>query len=262
MISSTKTSSPLYADKLIITSLQTGSFACVQTGGTFQNVGNGFSITITKTGGYIISCKFVADLSYTTNNSQSINYRLAVDGVEIDGTPGAAYKNVTTSGSFSLLQFIQTPLTTFTVGQVITLQAYKTNTDTAQIYYSAGSYEGFLQAELIDTAVPVRDSAGDLSLTEIDTGRRWIDGKRIYRKVINFGALPNAATKNVAHGITFDQIIDFYGITSNGTNRLPLSFVDGTYRISPWITTTNVTIATIVDMTAWTNTYVVIEFTK
>lgn len=142
-----------FATKVMVNSMQTGTFPCVQTGGVYQNVGNGFSISITETGLYRISCKFNADLPYSSVTDNSIRYRLAVDGVEINGTPGVAYKNV--AGGVALPVFIETVIQSFTAGQVITLQAYKTNTDLAQVYYNSGSYEGFIQAELVDKIVPV-----------------------------------------------------------------------------------------------------------
>ena len=40
------------------------------------------------------------------------------------------------------------------------------------------------------------------STSEVKTNDVWIDGKPIYRKVIDFGALPNTATKSVNHGIS------------------------------------------------------------
>lgn len=40
------------------------------------------------------------------------------------------------------------------------------------------------------------------STSEQDTGCKWIDGKPIYKKTVDIGALPNATTKTVAHGIT------------------------------------------------------------
>ena len=46
------------------------------------------------------------------------------------------------------------------------------------------------------------DNSNSYSTEEVKTGGTWIDGKPIYRKVVNFGALPNATSKN----ITFDNI--------------------------------------------------------
>jgi hypothetical protein len=142
-----------FVTKEILQSNQTGSFALVQTGGTYQNVGNGFSITIQKAGRYRITAKYHADISFTTNNSNSVIVRLAVNGAEIDGTPTVSYKNVTTSGSFTLPSTIQSPIINLNAGDVITLQGYKSNTDTCQLYYSAGAYEGYIQAEMIDAYV-------------------------------------------------------------------------------------------------------------
>ena len=46
------------------------------------------------------------------------------------------------------------------------------------------------------------DSSNSYSTAEVKTGGKWIDGKPIYRKVVDFGALPNATTKTV----TFDTV--------------------------------------------------------
>lgn len=55
----------------------------------------------------------------------------------------------------------------------------------------------------------------------------WIDGKIIKRKVVDFGALPNAATKDVAHGIpSFSLITSLYGVATNGTLTVALPHVN------------------------------------
>ena len=46
------------------------------------------------------------------------------------------------------------------------------------------------------------------STSEQSTGIKWIDGKTIYQKTVNFGKGPNNTTKNVNHGISsFSNII-------------------------------------------------------
>ena len=40
------------------------------------------------------------------------------------------------------------------------------------------------------------------STSEVATGATWIDGRTIYKKTINFGSMPNNATKSVPHGIS------------------------------------------------------------
>ncbi len=63
------------------------------------------------------------------------------------------------------------------------------------------------------------------STTEIATHKRWIDGKVIYRKVIDVGALPNNTTNTVAHGITgVDKILEIYGSATNGIATRPLPY--------------------------------------
>ena len=46
------------------------------------------------------------------------------------------------------------------------------------------------------TSNAVADSLS-YSTNEVKTGGKWIDGKPIYRKVVDFGALPNASEKTV-----------------------------------------------------------------
>lgn len=51
--------------------------------------------------------------------------------------------------------------------------------------------------------------SGNYSLEEQDTGFTWIDGSAIYKKTINFGALPSSGNKIVAHNITgFGALVD------------------------------------------------------
>lgn len=55
---------------------------------------------------------------------------------------------------------------------------------------------------------------GTFTSSESLTGQTWIDGKPIYRKVVNFGPLfDNNADleKEVTHDITFDTIVRFDG---------------------------------------------------
>ena len=67
-----------------------------------------------------------------------------------------------------------------------------------------------LPADTVDTqaidddavTAPKTDFGGDYSTSEVNTGFKWVDGKDIYKKTVNFGALPNSTTKTVAHGIT------------------------------------------------------------
>lgn len=110
-------------------------------------------------------------------------------------------------------------------------------------------------------------SANDLSYStsETQTGTTWIDGKPIYRKVVNIGALPNAAMKNVAHGITnIDTITDYYGMvasTSKTALKIPYVATESLDYIAMYVSITNVAVKTKQDMSAYSG-YAVIEYTK
>lgn len=58
----------------------------------------------------------------------------------------------------------------------------------------------------------------DYSTTEQPTGQKWIDGKEIYFKTIDIGALPNASNKDVLTNITnIRDVVKIDGIATNGT---------------------------------------------
>lgn len=79
---------------------------------------------------------------------------------------------------------------------------------------------------LVATAEAYTDAKNSYSTTEQLTGGKWIDGKPIYRKVVDCGSLPNATIKNVAHNISnFGQLVKVYGIWYDGTWYNPLPFV-------------------------------------
>jgi len=74
---------------------------------------------------------------------------------------------------------------------------------------------------LNDASVTAEKTAfgGDYSTSEVNTGFKWIDGKTIYKKTINFGALPNSTNKNVAHGISsLGYVIDYSMMMVNSSN--------------------------------------------
>lgn len=91
----------------------------------------------------------------------------------------------------------------------------------------------------------------------------------VYRKVINFGALPNAANKTVAHGMTINANFTFtriYGCASDpaGLTYIPIPYASNTANdsIELWIDNTNVNITTAADWTAYTKCWVVVETMK
>ena len=76
----------------------------------------------------------------------------------------------------------------------------------------------------------------DYSTSEQDTGCKWIDGKKIYKKTISLGTLPNATTKSVAHNIShlnFPVKIEGFAYYPSPTNVfVPLPFVGASMALS------------------------------
>ena len=110
-------------------------------------------------------------------------------------------------------------------------------------------------------------NANVYSENEIIIGN-WIDGKTLYRKVINFGALPNKTTKYVAHNIAnVDTIYINYGssyVKKNSTGDIlgfnyPNSSLTGQW--ASGVDDTNVFLWAGSDRTGC-SAYVTLEYTK
>lgn len=128
-----------------------------------------------------------------------------------------------------------------------------------------GAVTGTKIAERTITATKISSAFTDYSMTEQNTGRLWIDGKVIYRKVVNLGSLPNATPGNVAHGIAnLSTVVSLSGFATNGTNFLPLPLArynNFASQIGLYVDKTNVVVEPGIDRTDYTG-YVVIEYTK
>jgi hypothetical protein len=91
----------------------------------------------------------------------------------------------------------------------------------------------------------------------------------VYRVVVDFGALPNAGVKTVAHNIAFTNQFTstrIYGSATDpaGLFYLPLPYASPTLNknIELSLDGTNVIITTGINLTAFTRTTIVIEFLK
>lgn len=91
--------------------------------------------------------------------------------------------------------------------------------------------------------------------------------RQVYRMVVNFGSLPNTGTKSVAHGITVTPMTTFtriYAASSNtiGNSYIPIPYASPTLanNIEINVDATNVNITTGSDRTAYTITYVILEY--
>ena len=104
------------------------------------------------------------------------------------------------------------------------------------------------------------------STNEKDTGKTWIDKRKIYRKVIDCGALPDTTTKTVPHSIdNLAQFIKVEGVSRTPGNNvtLPLPYFNtGTGYVKMYVNASNVVLVTATDLTGYSETYVTLEYTK
>jgi len=107
---------------------------------------------------------------------------------------------------------------------------------------------------------------GNYSTTEQDTGFTWINGEHIYKKTVNFGALPDTTGKSVAHNITgLDWVIEFSGVTYNPSINTYLTLPcasASSYPISLAVSNTNVDVTTTNDRSGYTQSYITLYYTK
>jgi hypothetical protein len=107
----------------------------------------------------------------------------------------------------------------------------------------------------------------DYTTGEVNTGQRWTDGKPIFRKTVDVGAMPNATTKNVAHGIaSLGTLVRLFGTTQGGGEFHPLPTpahpAGAAHRIHVMLTATNIVIETGDDLSGYTIGWITVEYTK
>ena len=117
------------------------------------------------------------------------------------------------------------------------------------------------------TPIANKFSKGDLYSTDEKIVGQWIDGKPLYQKTVDCGALPNATEKTVNHGIlNIDKITLILGIGlfSNGTSMpLPLVYNSNevTFTTKIAVNKTQIVMSNNADRSG-VNGYVTIQYTK
>lgn len=107
----------------------------------------------------------------------------------------------------------------------------------------------------------------DYSTSEVDTKVKWVDGKTIYRKTINFGALPDSTAKYVAHGISnLSYVIKIEGTAAAPNSTwitLPVVYrnADAAYNVEVSASLTDVVCNTSQDRSMFT-AYITLYYTK
>lgn len=116
----------------------------------------------------------------------------------------------------------------------------------------------------------VQDTEAQKSLVysqnETDTGKIWIDGKKIYRKVINCGALPNNSLKKIPLNIVnIEEVINLTVTASSERDNLVLSLPF--YNINGDIVTAykqnnDIVLGSNLDVSYYEKSFAILEYTK
>ena len=113
-----------------------------------------------------------------------------------------------------------------------------------------------------------------LAETEFDTCKVWIDTRPIFGVVVNFGALPNSTEKRVASGVTAGAtVLSVNGYSKDTTDvvaTIPLPYSSVVAAGIPMSAvqvyhddaTQEVVVLTSIDRSAYTETYIVLEYVK
>ena len=95
------------------------------------------------------------------------------------------------------------------------------------------------------------------------------DGRQSFRTVVNFGALPNNTTGSMAHGIEVFNSFIFTRMYGCASNQITMSYLPIPYAsaatvdiIELFADATNVYITTSSDLSAYTQTYIILEYVK
>ena len=109
------------------------------------------------------------------------------------------------------------------------------------------------------TSNAVADSLS-YSTQEVKTGGTWIDGKPIYRKVVDIGTLTDTTSKTVPHNIqNLNKVLETKLVANDSTNYIVCNF--GGKELKVYIDAANVIITSDNNFTGYSG-YVIIEYTK
>lgn len=115
------------------------------------------------------------------------------------------------------------------------------------------------------TASKIDFSTFEYSTTEKIVGK-WVDGKTVYQKTINFGTLPNATTKTVPHGVTgIDFLVNIAATAKAGAELRTIPHINPATLASGmgvYISGADLVVQTATNQTAYTTCYITICYTK
>lgn len=107
--------------------------------------------------------------------------------------------------------------------------------------------------------------ADNYSTDEVATGKKWIDGKTIYRKVLDIGAISTGGSKNIAHNVAnFSEYTHIEGIAKANDLYMTLPFTAvaaATYNVQIQMSATDVRVYC-APGSFISSGFIVIEYTK
>lgn len=140
--------------------------------------------------------------------------------------------------------------------------------------------EFYAERERITSSTVNIREIGQYEKQELLTAQTWYSinqnprkARYVFRKVLDFGALPNNTTKSIAHGITLSPtgfFTNMYAVSKNpaaapGSEKyIRITFASPTVtdNIAIWCDDTNVYIKSGADWSAWTETNIILEYIK
>lgn len=190
-------------------------------------------------------------------------------GVALGETSSTAYRGDRGKTAYDISQTVgdvanlQTTEKSTVVGAINEARDFDTNANRPKKGITAIS-------SIIDPLPGVKPRVMKYSTDEQIVGE-WIDGKPLYQKTVNFGALPNATSKSVAHGISnLDYVVDIRTI-AKGTDgtfiNLPYppvaaSITSSTPRATVIVNATNISINPAAYNFSSYSAYVTLLYTK
>lgn len=117
--------------------------------------------------------------------------------------------------------------------------------------------------ESVDVTFP------DYSISATRTGRKWIDGDDVYEKVVLIGQLPaSGGVTSIPHNEQIKNLIRVEGVTaqSGSEKSLPIPYTGALmasgFDIAVNVTSENIEITTTNNLSTYTETYIIITYTK
>jgi len=188
-------------------------------------------LTLNSAGLYMISYTMVMDeTSGTLETAAKLQKDIGAGFVDIDGSQSSG------SGADQ-----------FTHGNTVLIELDATDEIKLMAQYTTSGGNAVAGTMLRVVRLKRGSDAIDYSTTTQDTGRKWIDGKTIWRKVVSsVGAVTAGSTQTFAHSIaSIDRVVGFEGHMTRddaSSSHYPINYAQLGAEISATVNDTNLSI--------------------